>query len=146
MNQLKVLQRSVVLRKQLRFLSAQSLAQSEYTDKPEYPPIEDLSFKVQHQKKKQSWYDKIQNLQTIEEKQIELNMPRYYGYKCHMLNEQKTPYNCLPMIQHRTETVFEEVDNLPEFYNLDEKILSSFIELLKGNIEDSIKFQYNDLK
>lgn len=146
MNQLKVIQRSFVLRHQFRLLSAQSLAQSEYTDKPEYPPIEDLSLKVRRQKKIQSWYDKIQNLQTIEEKQIELNMPKYYGYKCHMLNEQKTPYNGLSMIQHRTETVFEEVDNLPEFYNQDEKILSSFVDMLQGNIENSIRFQYTDLK
>lgn len=146
MNRIKVVQHSLLLRQQLRFLSTKSLTQSEYTEKPEYPPIEDLSNKVRYQKKKQSWYDKIQNLQTIEEKQIELNMPRYYGYKCHMLNEQKIPYNCLSMIQHRTETVFEEVDNLPEFYNQDEKIINSFVELLLGNIQNSIKFQYSDLK
>lgn len=53
----------------------------------EYPPILDNSYKSKINRKTLEWRKKIEKISTIEEKLIELNIPRYYGYKVCMLGE-----------------------------------------------------------
>lgn len=103
-----------------RYLSAKAEPQtsalstdSEYTAEPEYPVIRDVSFKGRKLQTVRDWHDEIRRVATVEEKMIKVNMPRYYGYKVIDLNDTKTPYNALPLMQHYTRTVLEQVEVPP---------------------------------
>ncbi|CAH1993471.1 unnamed protein product [Acanthoscelides obtectus] len=110
--------------------------QDEYTSKPHYPPIEDLSFREKLKRKKAKLHDEIRNVKTVEEKQIKLNMRRYYGFKCYMVNEGYCPYNNLPLAQHITRTHLKAEKKLPQLYdNID---VSSLATQLKNDVEEII--------
>lgn len=108
----------------------------EYTTRPEYPPILDLSFKAKLKRKKQALHEEIKEVKTVEEKQIKLNMPRYYGFKCYLLNEDTVGYNSLDLVQHITRTHLIQNTSLPDFYksiNVDQTVQN-----LKSEIEEII--------
>jgi len=84
---------------------------------PIYPPIEDLSYKMKWKRKKQDWHDKIKNLETVEEKLFEINMPRYYGWKSLILKEHFIPYDSLSHAQYFTRTHIVKESGLPAYYN-----------------------------
>lgn len=112
--------------------------EEEYTNTPQYPPILDLSFEKKIERKKVSKYDEIKAVKTVEEKQIKLNMPRYYGFKCYMFRENNVPFNTLPLIQHITRTHLIENSDLPSFYS--SLNLDSVCERIKSQIEESLVF------
>ena len=58
------------------FSTVAPLEDDEYTNTPQYPPILDLSFKKKIERQKETVHEQIKALQTVEEKQIKLNMPR----------------------------------------------------------------------
>ncbi|XP_016996213.2 large ribosomal subunit protein mL65 [Drosophila takahashii] len=76
---------------------------------PAYPVIRDPSFKARKQKDAADWHEEIRQVATVEEKMIKINMPRYYGYKVVDFNDSKIPYNALPLTQHYTRTVLEDL-------------------------------------
>ncbi|KAH8354871.1 hypothetical protein KR084_012880 [Drosophila pseudotakahashii] len=76
---------------------------------PAYPDIRDPSFKARKQKDAADWHEEIRQVATVEEKMIKINMPRYYGYKVVDFNDSKIPYNALPLTQHYTRTVLEDL-------------------------------------
>ncbi|KAH8421486.1 hypothetical protein KR009_009693 [Drosophila setifemur] len=86
----------------------ETAAEGEYLAEPEYPEIRDLTFKARKQRDAAEWHEEIRQVPTVEEKLIKINMPRYYGYKVIDFNDNKTPYNALPLTQHYTRTVMEE--------------------------------------
>ncbi|KAJ8976948.1 hypothetical protein NQ317_010145 [Molorchus minor] len=110
--------------------------EEEYTATPQYPPILDLSFDSKLERKKQAVYEEIKNVKTIEEKQIKLNMPRYYGFKSYMLREDVIPYNSLDLIQHITRTHLIVNNNLPDFYKNVQ--VDDLIPTLKSEVEDAL--------
>lgn len=117
---------------------------SEYTEEAEYPTIHDTSYKAKKSNKVGAWHEKIKNLSTIEEKMIEINMPRYYGYKCLMLDDKTIPYNTLPFIQSTTKTEFN--DNLPEFYNQNKEKSENFLNLIKADLQEALEFEFSGYK
>lgn len=114
-------------------------------DAVEYPVIEDISTEAKRIKKKLEWREKIKRVPTIEEKIIELNIPRYYGYKCLMLENNDFPYNSMPFIQYVTKTEFEQ---LPEKIKdeVEAKKIDGFLELIKSDIQDAIEFEIDAYK
>lgn len=124
----------------------QKSSNEEYTEKPEYPEILDISYEARKERKKQIWYDEIKNLQTIEEKLLKINMPRYYGYKTIALKDNIFPYNCLPLTQHYTRTLFEEIDKLPSDYYKSTKNIDTFVEYFTPDIKDAIEFSIDVYK
>lgn len=120
------------------YANINALEQNEYVETPEYPPIQDLSLAARKQREKQHVYDKIQKLNTVEEKQLALNMPRYYGFKCVMMNEDKFPYNSMPLVQHYTRTRFFGTETLPEVYNSTQEDAGLVVKEIKSQIEDAI--------
>lgn len=112
----------------------------EYTKDAEYPPILDTTFQAKLLHKRESWYDHLQQLNTVEEKQIALNMPRYYGYKCLMLSENKFPYNCLPFVQHSTRTSLQAA-GLPEYYEPLRIRADKHLASIREDIESAIAFE-----
>lgn len=123
--------------KEYKYLSTASVPQEdEYTSTPQYPQILDLHPDKVRERRKEAEYEAIKAVRTVEEKQIKLNMPRYYGFKCYMLHEDYIPYNNLPLIQHVTRTHLINNDNLPEFYNNID--VTSAVNEVKGDIEEVI--------
>ena len=111
----------------------------------EYPVIEDTSKEAKRIKKKLEWREKIKRVPTIEEKIIELNIPRYYGYKCLMLENNDFPYNSMPFIQYVTKTEFEQLPENIKDENEAKKV-DGFLELIKSDIQDAIEFEIDAYK
>lgn len=112
----------------------------EYSKEAEYPPIEEVTFTANLQRKRESWYDHIQHLNTIEEKQIAINKPRYYGYKCLLLPDDKFHYNCLPFVQHSTRTALKTA-GLPEYYGPLRIRADKHLASIRDDIESAIAFE-----
>lgn len=129
-----------------RYSTITALEESEYTETPEYPPILDMTREGKLLRRRQSFQSKIQELNTIEEKQIALNMPRYYGWQCIMLNNDKVPYNAMPLVQYYTRSHFIPVAKLPEAYNEIEQQASNILQEIKPQIEDAIAIELTDVE
>ncbi|XP_058452493.1 large ribosomal subunit protein mL65 [Malaya genurostris] len=112
----------------------------EYSAKPEYPLIQELSFKAKKKREALQWHDKIRQLSSVEEKLFEINMPKYYGYKAHMITDQKFPYNVLPLAQYATRTYFIE-GSLPETYGKIEESAKKLLEEMRVDLEDVLAFE-----
>ncbi|GAB0098706.1 Ribosomal protein S30, mitochondrial [Sergentomyia squamirostris] len=113
-------------------------ASDEYVAEAEYPPIIDPSFRAKQLRRKVEWHEKLRAVSTVEEKLIGINMPRYYGYKCVMLSDEKYPYNCLNFKQFITRTVFHECDKLPEFYGKFDEIVEKMLPGVRSAIEETL--------
>lgn len=112
--------------------------QDEYTETPEYPPIKDMSLQGRKLRERQALHKKIKEINTVEEKQIALNMPKYYGWKCLMFNEDKVPYNAMPLVQYYTRSHFIPVDELPEYYTEAGAAADTVVQEVKALIEEAI--------
>nr|XP_014102318.1 39S ribosomal protein S30, mitochondrial [Bactrocera oleae] len=119
---------------------------TEYTDEPIYPEIQDLSFKACKGRETESWHEEIRKVPTVEEKLIKINMPRYYGFKVVNLSDSKVPYNCLPAMQHYTRTIYEDIkikDPLQGTAQTDDQKLDVYTELIKSDIKEAIEFVHD---
>lgn len=112
----------------------------EYSDQPQYPAIVDPSYKSKKQREAAQWHERIRLLSSVEEKLFEINMPKYYGYKSHMITDQKFPYNVLPLAQYATRTHLME-EKLPEAYGHLEENVKKLLEEVRGELEDIIGFE-----
>ncbi|XP_059055615.1 large ribosomal subunit protein mL65 [Achroia grisella] len=122
------------------------LDQNEYTEIPEYPAIVDTSLQGRKLREREKLHENIRNINTVEEKQIALNMPRYYGWKCVMLHENKIPYNAMPMIQCYTRSHFVPIDKLPEAYSETALTADSVVKEIKSLIEDAICIEHEGVE
>ncbi|KAF5273039.1 hypothetical protein FQR65_LT04781 [Abscondita terminalis] len=95
------------------YSTAVSPLEDEYTKTPQYPKILDLSRFHVRKREMQECSDSIKAVKTIEEKQIKLNMPKYYGFKTFLLSEEDIPYDNLSFTQHVTKTHLIVNDQLP---------------------------------
>lgn len=120
--------------------------QNEYTESPEYPPILDMSSKAKSKRQRADVHQKIQKLNTVEEKQIALNMPRYYGFRCIMLNENKVPYNAMPLIQYYTRSHFIPIDKLPEVYAETADSAAIVTKEIKSFVEEAIVLENDGIE
>lgn len=118
--------------------------EAEYTATPQYPKIFDMSSEKVKERKHENEHDIIKAVKTVEEKQIKLNMPRYYGFKCNSLTEDYIPYDNLEMVQHVTRTHLVQTSKLPSFY---EGISTSdIITSIKTELEEAILFELDGYK
>ncbi|XP_023949445.2 28S ribosomal protein S30, mitochondrial [Bicyclus anynana] len=120
------------------YSQAVQIQNEDYTDAPVYPPILDLSLPAKKLRTRQSLHKKIQNINTVEEKQIALNMPRYYGWQSIVLNENKIPFNAMPLVQHYTRTHFQLLDKLPDIYAESSATADIVLQEIKSCIEECI--------
>ncbi|CAH2242412.1 28S ribosomal protein S30, mitochondrial [Pararge aegeria] len=121
-----------------RYSQALQLEENEYTDAPVYPPIIDTSLEARKLRIRQTLHKKIQEINTVEEKQIALNMPRFYGWQSIVLNDNKVPFNAMPLVQHYTRTHFQSIDKLPEIYAKSSPIADTIVQEIKSCIEECI--------
>lgn len=122
------------------YVTAVKTDNEEYTTVPQYPPILDLSYEKCKERKKAAVHEDFKHVKTVEEKQIKLNMPKYYGFKCYLFKEDFIPYNSLPLCQHITRTHLVEQNNLPDFYN--EIDVDSLAENLKTEVEEMLLIEH----
>lgn len=115
------------------------------TENAFYPPILDLSYKAKVKRKNEEWHNKIKKLETVEEKLIGINMPRYYGWKSLNLKEGFVPYNSLQHAQYITHTHVINNNKLPEFYDtiITPEKINALVQIIKQNVENIIIFEYN---
>lgn len=119
---------------------------SEYSEIPEYPPIVEKSPRLEKKLKNFQWYAKIQRIDTIEEKMIEINMPRYYGHKCLMLNDKVYPYSTLPFFQHATKTEFVNCESHVPTNEEETKKIDIFLSLIRSDIQEAFEFELDGYK
>lgn len=118
---------------------------TEYSEKAEYPPIVENNVRVKKTQEVFKWHEKIKRISTIEEKLIEINIPRYYGYKCLMLNNRDYPYNTLPFFQYATNTEFVEESHAPKSEE-EAKIIENFLSLIKAEVQEAFEFELDVYK
>lgn len=112
----------------------------EVSPKVEYPPIEDLSTKAKKERIKAAWHKEVENVQTIEEKLLKINVPYYYGLRTIPLND-KYVYNCLPYMQHWTRTQIEK--DLPgDWYSQSAEDVDALVNNIREEFIEAILFQY----
>lgn len=112
----------------------------DYTATPQYPPILDLSRPKVLERKKLAKHEAIKSVKSVEEKQIKLNMPKYYGFKCYVFQENRIPYDNLELTQHVTRTHLIETEMLPKFY--DDFKVEELVKALENRIQDAILMAY----
>lgn len=127
-----------------RYFTSTVQHDEEYTRVPQYPPILDLSLPKKRERKKLTEYEQIRAVKTVEEKQIKINMPRYYGFKCYLLTEDKVPFDNLPLVQHITRTHLIESNDLPQFYNNLE--VDGILNNVKSDIEEAVLCEFAGLQ
>lgn len=113
----------------------------EYTAEPEYPEILDLSFDAKRSRQLRAWHEEVKNVTTVEGKLIKINMPRYYGWKCHMFQEEfGHRYNCLPYYKHWTRTAFKG-DIPAEYFGVNAEEETKLVNDIRELIEEAVVFQ-----
>ncbi|ENN71725.1 hypothetical protein HUJ04_006196 [Dendroctonus ponderosae] len=140
------LKRSIAPRAWLQARSFSSPAvqeDDEYTASPQYPPILDLSYKKKLDRSFEKNRTEIRNVKTVEEKQLKLNMPRYYGFKTFMFHEDHIPYNCLPIAQHITKTHLIQDKELPAYY---QNVSAENLETIAKDIEEAVLMEVEGIR
>ncbi|KAG7173504.1 28S ribosomal protein S30-like [Homarus americanus] len=119
-----------------------AVAPNEYTDVPKYPPIVDMSRRAKKKRLKTAWHDKITKLPTVEQKLMELNLPKYYGYWSGHLIDVCPKLLGLNFIQYATRT--HVVNGLPEEYYSDVKNEAERLTTaVTDKVEHLIHLNYN---
>lgn len=102
---------------------------------PEYPPILDQSVKGKREREVQKWHKIIQDMPSVEEKQFELNMPKYYGHWTAHLYSHNVHYNHAEFAQFVTRTNVDTEQWPGAYDSLDENV-KKFLPLLRKKVED----------
>lgn len=105
----------------------------------EYPEIEDVSRAARRARMQQEYYDKFKALNTVEEKMIALNNPKFYGWPSYQLKESHVPYDYLPFAQYITRTVISEQKLLPS--QATEEQIRPLVNQMKAELEKVILFE-----
>ncbi|CAG9772224.1 unnamed protein product [Ceutorhynchus assimilis] len=115
----------------------------EYSATPQYPPILDLSVEKKLERKRATKSDEIRNAKTVEEKQLKINMPRYYGFKSFMFIEERIPYNSLSLAQHVTRTHLIKTKDLPEYY---QNINVEDLEIISKDVQETLLMEIDGIQ
>jgi small subunit ribosomal protein S30 len=102
----------------------------------------DLSYEARKERKIEEIAQNITKLGTVEEKLIELNAPKYYGWWALNLYERVISYNALPFTQFATRTCL--VNELPSIYNDVDEIALKSLPNIKDKLNDLLlqEFEY----
>lgn len=118
--------------------------EEEYSETPQYPRILDLSFQAKVKRKEESFHEQIKKLDTVEEKLMKINMPRYYGWKSLILSESHIPYNSESLAQYITRTHIIKEQGLPKYYDriMTAEKLDATMNLVRKRIKDVVLFEH----
>ncbi|XP_066983113.1 large ribosomal subunit protein mL65 [Macrobrachium rosenbergii] len=116
---------------------------SEYSPEPEYPPILDMSRGALRRRKKEAWHEKVKNLPTVEQKLIELNMPKYHGYWACQIKDDWHKVNGGNFLRYATRTHVTK-DFPVEYYGGVKGEADELAQRIQGQVEDLILLHYNE--
>ncbi|CAG7838182.1 unnamed protein product [Allacma fusca] len=123
--------------------------EEDYSETPDYPVIDPETRGLSEVSKKYlkdrlDWVDSIKNSPTVEEKLIQLNMRRKYGWKTNVINEDMFGYDCTPYYKFITRTYLVPENGLPAIYSdtfLTEKA-RHFAEQLREPLKDILRLEF----
>lgn len=130
-----------------RYCAAQNAVgkTSELTQRVEYPPIIDKSPKAKKISEKIQWHKAVEDVKTIEEKLIKVNMPAYWGLRTTPLENDEYFYNCFPYFQHWTRTQYES--GLPaNWFKRSTEDVDALVNSIREQIIEAIAFQFQGYK
>jgi len=107
---------------------------NEHSDVPLYPPIPKLKTKKETNEDKTK--KMMAKLGTVEEKQYQLNRPKYYGWYSYMLSQSWIPCDAKEFLQFATQTHI--VDGLPDYYSDKDEGIDKLVDELAPLIEQTI--------
>jgi len=117
--------------------------ESEHTDKPEYPQHVPPQYQTEEFVDKKDWIVKMNRLGSYEQKVLELNMPKGYGWHCCELRDDEFQLNGLQFIKFVTRT--KVIEEMPTDYYSDVSSSSKIAaERLAPHIEELIKLFYHN--
>ncbi|XP_049938706.1 39S ribosomal protein S30, mitochondrial [Schistocerca serialis cubense] len=119
-----------------------SANEAEYTERPKYPPILDLSRRAIRERKEREWHEKIRSLETVEEKLFALNLPRYYGWRSLLLTEGHLLYDTFKFFRYITRTQFSSVEELPFSFENNDTLSDDLFNKIKNDVQDALVFEY----
>lgn len=114
----------------------------------EYPPILDLSYRAVRTRKKEEHYALVRRQETVEEKLIAVNMPRYYGWTSVLMKENEVHYDSLEQAQFVTRTHILLKAGLPAVYDtvISTEALDSIVENVRSQVEEVLVLEYSRRK
>lgn len=119
-----------------------STVDEEYVEKPEYPPILDLSPKEVARREMLEYHEKFKRLKTVEEKLFGINLPRYIGWDSLILKEGNIPYDILPFMQYLTKTRFTETPVLPLPNTVSSTQKEHFLSKVRAQIQEAVLVEF----
>lgn len=119
-----------------------STLDDEYVEKPEYPPILDISPKAVERREMLEYHEKFKRLNTVEEKLFAINLPRYIGWKSLILKEGNLPYDILPFMQYITKTRFTETSVLPLPSIVSSVQKEHFLNKIRGEVQEAVILEF----
>ena len=110
--------------------------EDEYVKEAQYPEIP--KYRDENEKEYDSLKEVIKNLQTVEEKQIYLNKPKYYGWYSCVMNPEAVKPATLNFMQYVTNTTIVE-DALPERFSEYDEVAKREAETLEPIGKDRVQ-------
>ena len=108
----------------------------EFTQEAVYPEIP--KFRSEHEAGYADLKKTMKNLKTVEEKQIHLNKPKYYGWYSCVMNTNSMPPSALDMVKYVTNTVISR--ELPENLKALDKLALDEAERLEESFKNQLVF------
>lgn len=105
---------------------------NEHSDVPLYPPIP--PFKDKHEANSVKTKSFLSKLGTVEEKQYQINRPKYYGWYSYMLTQNWIPSDSRDFLQFATQTHVTE--GLPEYYTTNDANVDTLVDEIAPLIEE----------
>jgi len=112
--------------------------EDEYVKEAQYPEIP--KYRDENEKEYDSLKEVIKNLQTVEEKQIYLNKPKYYGWYSCVMNPEAVKPATLNFMQYVTNTTIVE-DALPERFSEYDEVAKREAETLEPIVKRHLVLQ-----
>jgi len=107
---------------------------NEHSNVPLYPPIPKFKDKKESNVAKTKNF--MANLGTVEEKQYQINRPKYYGWYSYMIDQRWIPCDAGEFLRFATQT--HVVDGLPEYYNAVNGSIDNIVNEIAPFVEQTI--------
>lgn len=110
---------------------------------PKYPPILDLSERSVKIRERETYADKYNSLDTVEEKLFYKNLQHYYGTRCFLLKEGEFPVDLLPFAKYTTRTRTVEADEklFHQLLNFNANEAKELVDRIRPYLQEALLFE-----
>ena len=110
---------------------------------PVYPEIRDISFRGRARLRAEAFANLVREKSSYEEKMMEINMPRIYGWTTYIIRPTKIVYNSEKFYKKITRTGMITTENIPLHSHLD---AINDLEKIKVRVIDTLEAELDYLK